>query len=125
MNKAIPMTMAAAALLAALVAGCAGAPAAVEQPAAQPEPAAAAQPAAAAELQPADMSRYQRAGFVVKMEDGRLWVFRAGSKELAEFEQKGEPVRQVIRPLAGPGGITLKAVDSETLDEYLAAYQGM
>lgn len=64
---------------------------------------------------------YDRPGFVTKMEDGRLWVFRAGSKELQEFEAKGEPAKQVVRPGAGPGRITLKGPDAETIDAYLAA----
>lgn len=64
---------------------------------------------------------YDRSGFVTQMEDGRLWVFRAGSKELAEFQAKGEPAKQLVRPGAGPGRITLKGPDAETLDAYLAA----
>jgi hypothetical protein len=64
---------------------------------------------------------YDRPGFVTQVEDGRLWVFRAGSKELEEFQAKGEPAKQVVRPGAGPGRITLKGPDAETLDAYLAA----
>ena len=52
------------------------------------------------------------------VEDGRLWVFRPGSPELAAFEQDGELAKQVVRPGAGPGGVTLKAPDAETLDAY-------
>jgi sugar lactone lactonase YvrE len=62
-----------------------------------------------------------RPGFWVTVEDGRLWVFREGSEELAAFLQHGEPAKQVVRPAAGPDGITLKAVDGEVLDDYLAA----
>lgn len=60
-------------------------------------------------------------GFYVAMDDGRLWVFKEGSKELEEFRTKGKPAKQVIRPGAGPGGITLKSTDSEILDSYLSA----
>jgi hypothetical protein len=62
-----------------------------------------------------------RPGFRVEMEDGRLWVFREGSEALAELLEHGEPAKQVVRPAAGPDGITLKSVDAETLDAYLAA----
>ena len=62
-----------------------------------------------------------RPGFWVTVEDGRLWVFREGSEELAAFLEHGEPARQVVRPAAGPDGITLKAVDGEVLDAYMAA----
>lgn len=62
-----------------------------------------------------------RAGFVAKFEDGRLWVFRSGSKELADFEKHGELAKHVVRPGAGPGGATIKAPDAETLDAYIYA----
>lgn len=60
-----------------------------------------------------------RPGFVTKIEDGRLWVFRTGAKELAEFEKAGELVKQVARLGAGPMGMTIKAPDAETIDAYL------
>ncbi len=56
--------------------------------------------------------------------DGRLWVFRAGSENLANHKQGIEPAKHVIRPGAGPMGLTLKAVDAEVLDAYLAAKDG-
>jgi hypothetical protein len=60
-------------------------------------------------------------GFKVIMEDGRLWIFEAGSEALAQFEEHGEPAKQVVRPGAGPRGITLKSVESSIIDAYLAA----
>lgn len=64
---------------------------------------------------------YDRPGFVTMLDKhGRLWVFRADSKELAEFREKGEPAKQVVRPKAGPDGRALKAPDAETIDAYLA-----
>jgi hypothetical protein len=64
---------------------------------------------------------FERAGFYTELDkDGRLWVFKDGSTELAEFKAKGKPARHVVRPAAGPGGVTLKAVDFETLDAYQA-----
>ena len=60
-----------------------------------------------------------KTGFVTKVEDGRLWVFRAGSAELAEFETAGELAEHVIRPGAGPAGMTVKGPDAETVDASL------
>ena len=60
-----------------------------------------------------------KTGFVTKFEDGRLWVFRAGSKELADFQKHGELAKHVVRPGAGPNGATIKAPDAETLDAYI------
>ena len=69
-------------------------------------------------------SRHDREGFATMVEDGRLWVFRAGSKDLADFQKNGELAKHVIRIGAGPGGMTVKAPDTETLDAYLAAKPG-
>ncbi len=62
---------------------------------------------------------FDRPGFFTKVEGGRLWVFREGSKELAEFKAKGEPAQQVTRIGAGPNGMSIKAPDSATIDSYL------
>lgn len=66
-------------------------------------------------------SQYDKSGFVTKIEDGRLWVFAAGSKELAAFEQHGEPTIAVSRIGEGPEGMTLRGPSSEVLDAYQAA----
>jgi hypothetical protein len=79
--------------------------------------------AAPSEPAPLDIARYEKPGFSVKNEDGRLWIFRAGSKELADFVAVGEPARQVVRPGA-LDGVTVKSVDSETIDEYIATIPG-
>jgi phosphate transport system substrate-binding protein len=57
-------------------------------------------------------------GFVCKYEDGRLWIFRAGSKEWAEYRKNGELAKHVTRPRAGPRGLTLKSPDAATLEAY-------
>jgi hypothetical protein len=62
-----------------------------------------------------------RAGFVTKFEGDRLWVFRTGSKDLAAFEKHGELAKHVVRPGAGPNGMTIKSPDADTLDAYLFA----
>ena len=81
-------------------------------------PAGAAQPDAAA------AEKYAKPGFYVALEDGRLWVLREGSEELAQFLEHGEPAKQVVRPAAGPDSITLKSVDAETLSEYVLTRPG-
>ncbi|MDZ7641283.1 MAG: hypothetical protein U5J62_04560 [Desulfurivibrio sp.] len=60
-------------------------------------------------------------GFITRVEDGRLWVFRAGSPEFKNFTKSGELAKHVIRPGAGPRGMTLKAPDTATADAYMAA----
>jgi len=94
-------------LAAGLLAGCATAETATQK-------------AAAAHLQPA--APHAKPGFHTELDkDGRLWVFKADSKELEEFKAKGKPAKHVVRPAAGPMGLTVKAVDFETIDAYLAA----
>ena len=63
-----------------------------------------------------------RPGFYVALDkDERLWVFEEGSEALAEYKEKGKPARHVVRPVAGPLGLTIKAVEFEVLDAYMAA----
>jgi hypothetical protein len=72
----------------------------------------------------ADKSLYSRPGFVTFEEDGRLWVFRVTSPELADFLSKGELAKHAIRPSAGPSGMTIKGPDGETISRYLFAKPG-
>ena len=58
-------------------------------------------------------------GFETVVEDGRIWAFRLGTPELDQFRKTGEPAKCVIRPSAGPMGMTVKAPDAETMDAYL------
>lgn len=74
--------------------------------------------------EPLALDRYAKPGFVVMEEDGRLWVFRAGSDDLAMFREVGEPAEQVVRPRAAPGGVTVKSTDNATIDEYLTTLPG-
>jgi uncharacterized protein YceK len=75
---------------------------------------------------PADSGKYDRAGFETRIDkDGRLWVFIPGSKDLAVYDAKGSPAKHSVRPLAGPGNITMKtASDSNVIDAYLLACPG-
>lgn len=65
--------------------------------------------------------QYDMPGYLTEVKDGRLWVFKPDSKELAEFQKNGETVKQFTAIGAGPEGMTVKAGDQKTLDEYLAA----
>ena len=69
---------------------------------------------------------YAKPGFHTEVDakDGRLWVFKLGSDDLAKFKADGRPARHVLRPGAGPGGVTLKSTESETIIEYLVAKPG-
>ena len=66
-------------------------------------------------------SAYDKPGFVTKLENGRLWVFAAGSKELADFEKHGEPTIAVSKIGEGPEGMTLRGPSAGVLDAYQAA----
>ncbi|PYF84879.1 MULTISPECIES: hypothetical protein [Marinomonas] len=66
-------------------------------------------------------SKYDVDGFTTKVEDGRLWVFEEGSKELEFFKEHGEPAKQYTNIGAGPDGMTVKSASQETLDKYLSA----
>lgn len=68
-----------------------------------------------------DAYALSKPGFVVRISDGRGWVFRKGAKELAEYEKSGELAKMVTRTGAGPGGMTLRAPDAETLDAWAAS----
>jgi sugar lactone lactonase YvrE len=63
-------------------------------------------------------------GYKVFMDDGRLWVFEEGSKDLAQFEEHGEPAKMVVLPGAGPRGMTLKGTDRDTMMEYALTKPG-
>ncbi len=91
-----------AAALAAGLVGCESSPSITGTP--NKEPALAA--AAAAEPT-----------FITEMEDGRLWVFRGDKKP-----EKSE--KHVTLIGAGPGGVTLKSPDRETLMAYLTHKPG-
>gem|GEM_PF-603566 len=72
----------------------------------------------------AEANAYEKAGFYTQVEDGRLWVFKLGSDALTEFINSGEPAKHVTRPGGGPGGMTIKGADAETIDEYLVSRPG-
>lgn len=71
-----------------------------------------------------DNETHGKAGFVTRVVDGRLWVFEITSAAAAEFFKSGEPAKSVTRPGAGPGGMTVRSGDSETIKAYLATKDG-
>ena len=64
---------------------------------------------------------FDKPGFVTEVKEGRLWVFREGSEDLAEFRKSGEPAKMVTRVGVGPNGMTIRAGDAKDIDDYLAA----
>ena len=64
-------------------------------------------------------ANYDKPGFTTFVDGGRLWVFRTDSKELAEYKEKGKPAKFVVRVGAGPDGMTIRAIDTETIDDYI------
>ncbi len=67
------------------------------------------------------LDRYEvaREGFATFLDGDRVWVFREGSAELADFRARGDQVPQVERAGAGPGDRTVVAPDEATLSLYL------
>ncbi len=55
-------------------------------------------------------------------DEGRLWIFRADAKELAEFSKSKEIAKFVSLVGEGPNGVTIKGPDLETLNDYMKAY---
>lgn len=63
--------------------------------------------------------QYDKPGYTAFTQDGRLWVFKADSKDLEEFKKTGEPVKQYTRIGEGPEGMTVKGASDEDLNGYL------
>ena len=70
---------------------------------------------------PADSAtnNYDKPGFTTMEDDGRLWVFKTGSEDLAAYKESGDLAKRVTRIGAGPEGMTLMAPDADVLDAYL------
>ncbi|HYC76276.1 MAG TPA: hypothetical protein VEI02_01500 [Planctomycetota bacterium] len=66
---------------------------------------------------------HAKPGFVVFTADdeGRLWVFKKDAPALTEFAKSKELAKYVSAIGEGPGGVTLKAPDRETIDAYRKA----
>lgn len=64
---------------------------------------------------------YAKTGFYTHVHDGRLWVLKAGDKDVALVSKNQEPKVVVTRIGAGPNRMTIKSNDAKVIDEYLAA----
>lgn len=84
----------------------------------------AAAPKASANERYTYANQYAKPGFTAFTQDGRLWVFQNGSKELSEFSRTGDLAKRVTFPAQGPGGMTIKGPDRETVLAYLATKDG-
>lgn len=74
---------------------------------------------------PGAKSNFDRPGFITGVEDGRLWVFLEGSKEAeAYLSKKNKPAKHVVRPGAGPNGMTIRSPEFAIIDDYLTAKPG-
>jgi len=82
--------------------------------------------AATAEPEPpfVDTPYFDRQGYKTLLKDDRLWVFEAGSENYLSFRSGNEPAKNVTLPRAGPAGLSLRGLDTETLNGYLAARPG-
>ena len=69
-------------------------------------------------------SPYDIEGFRTFVEDGRLWVFKDGSEDLAKFIEHGEPAKIVVLPGKGPNGMTMKGTDRGVMMEYMLGKPG-
>ena len=81
-------------------------------------------PAAAPTAAAPPAASFAKAGFVAEVKDGRLWVFRDGSKDLEEFRQHGELTKMVTRIGAGPNGMTIRAGDAQDMTTTLRRDSG-
>ncbi|TVR44105.1 MAG: hypothetical protein EA402_07950 [Planctomycetota bacterium] len=64
-------------------------------------------------------------GFHVVEASERLWVYKIDSPEYDEFMAKGShPARHVVRPGAGPGGVTLRSPEMAYIEEYVVTQEG-
>lgn len=69
----------------------------------------------------ADPGPFDKPGFITREVKGRVWVFKAGSKELGEFLKTGESAKSITLIGRGPNGMSLRSPDKETAEAYLAA----
>ncbi|MGE3932652.1 MAG: hypothetical protein AB7F67_05345 [Rhodospirillaceae bacterium] len=65
-------------------------------------------------------SGHNEAGFETSVHENPLWVFRAGSKEAADFKKNIEPKVIVTRVGAGPNNMTIRSSDAKTIDDHIA-----
>lgn len=104
----------------------AGSPSAVQERPVEAEPDSLDPPAADPVEEPRQEPGIEREHFVTSLRplgghSQVLWVWRAGSPGALEAASGDEPAHSVSLIGAGPGGITLRGPDKETLIAYLRA----
>lgn len=87
--------------------------------AARPAAPAPAAKAPSAPVPTVGVGPFSRPGFVTFLNKNVLTVFHLESKDLPKFRKSGDMAKGVIRPAAGPEGLSLKAPDGETIQDYL------
>lgn len=58
-------------------------------------------------------------GYHVEFKDDVLWIFESGSEALVEFQSFGEPAKNATMIGAGPNGVSIRSVDTETILGFL------
>jgi len=86
------------------------------------ETAAAPTSAAPAAARP-EAAAFDLRGFAVFEDDGRLWVFRDGSKDLQGFLENGEPAKRVTLVGVGPEGKTLYGAETGELRDFANSWK--
>jgi len=66
-------------------------------------------------------SSYNKPGFYTHIHDGRLWVLKAGDKDIDVVSKNQEPKVVVTRIGEGPNGMTVKSNDAKVIEDYLKA----
>ncbi|MFN4166280.1 MAG: hypothetical protein ACK4GK_17020 [Ferrovibrio sp.] len=66
-------------------------------------------------------SSYAKPGFYTHVHDGRLWVLKAGDKDIDVVSKNQEPKVVVTRIGEGPNGMTVKSNDAKVIEDYLKA----
>lgn len=64
---------------------------------------------------------YAKTGFYTHVHDNRLWVLKAGDKDIEIVAKNQEPRVVITRIAAGPNRMTVKSNDAAVIDAYLAA----
>jgi hypothetical protein len=113
MNRNVTIIAAASVAAGALLAGCAG------EKQTRNEATAAAR-----ELADGPAPAYGKPGFVTFIEDGRLLVFADGSDGLREYRRAGELGKSVTRIGVGPGGMSVRSTEAETITAYMNQPEG-
>lgn len=83
--------------------------------------AAAALLVSACTTAPSKADPYAKSGFYTHVHDGRLWVLKAGDKDIELVSKNKEPKVIVTRIAAGPNRMTVKSNNAAVIDAYLGA----